>query len=121
MAPKCFPFLSVRAMLAKSQSLPHTYQYPAVRVGEHLQAAAEHGPQHVVVLSQGADGGVVQAATHVKLDTSVMEAWPNLVTLTYWLGLPFTMLPRSLVVSTSASAMATLRLPSSEILVSLYL
>ena len=58
----------------------------------------------------------MQAAAHVQLDTSVMAAWPGLVTLTYWLGLPFTMLPRSLVVSTSASAMATDRLPSSEIL-----
>ena len=37
-------------------------------VGEHLHPAGEHGPQHVVVLGEGAHGGVVEAAAHVELD-----------------------------------------------------
>ena len=42
-----------------------TYKNPPIRIREHLHPTAEHGPQHVVVLGQGADGGVVQAATHI--------------------------------------------------------
>ena len=45
-----------------------TKEDPAVRVGEDLHPAAEHGPQHVIVLGQRPDGGVVQATPHVQLD-----------------------------------------------------
>lgn len=38
-----------------------------LRVCQHLHAAREHCPQHVVVLGEGADGGVVEGATNIEL------------------------------------------------------
>ena len=48
-------------------ALRPTYQYPSVSVGEDLHPAAEHGAQHVIVLGQRGDGGVVQRPAHVQL------------------------------------------------------
>lgn len=36
-------------------------------VGEDLHSSAEHGPQHVVVLREGPNGGVVQGSSYVQL------------------------------------------------------
>ena len=58
----------------------------------------------------------MQAAAHVQLNERVVKVKDYLITLTYWLGLPLTILARSLVISTSASAILGWdREPSSEI------
>ena len=43
-------------------------------VGQHLHAPTEHGLQHGVVPGECPHGGVVQRATHVKLDVFVAQA-----------------------------------------------
>lgn len=38
-----------------------------LRVCEDLHAPGEHGPQHVVMLGEGANGGVMEGATNIEL------------------------------------------------------
>lgn len=40
---------------------------PALAVSQDLHPAGEHGPQHGVILCQGSDRRVKQAATHIQL------------------------------------------------------